>query len=115
MRRTEYFFTMILRYSDIEWNDEPVVWYITCRSIVLTSPGEEFEKPEVHEADEEVQGMCDDVSIVRIWTIKNNCARIWYHNNLAFPTCNFFFDCYINRNTNAAGIDIYFLFKFKML
>ena len=91
---------MILRYSDIEWNDEPVVWFITCRSIVLTSPGEELEKPEVHEADDEVQGMCDDVSMVRIRTIykKKNCARIRYHNSFSFSHLQFFFYCYINRN-----------------
>ncbi|XP_028402946.1 cystatin-B-like [Dendronephthya gigantea] len=50
---------MPLKYSDIEWNGQPVVWYIVCRNIDLAS-GKDSETPSVHDADEEVQEMCDD-------------------------------------------------------
>ena len=60
---------MALKYSDVDWNDQPVVWYIVYRNIELSS-GEAQEKPVVHEADEEVQEMCDDVSNV------GNCVRL---------------------------------------
>mgnify|MGYP002804085642 CR=1 FL=1 len=50
---------MPVKYSDIEWNEQPVVWYIVSRNIELTS-GTNVEQPTTHEADDEVQEMCDE-------------------------------------------------------
>ena len=52
---------MPVKYSDIEWNEQPVVWYIVSRNMQLTS-GTNVEQPSIHEADDEVQEMCDEVS-----------------------------------------------------
>ena len=59
---------MPAKYSDIDWNGQPVVWYIVYRNIELTS-GKNVEKPSIHEADDEVQEMCDDVS--NFWSLRS--------------------------------------------
>ena len=52
---------MPVKYSNVDWDGQPVVWYIVYRNIELT--GENIETPSVHEADDEVQEMCDEVTI----------------------------------------------------
>ena len=52
---------MPIKYSDINWNGQPVVWYIVYKNIELSSEND-AEKPLIHEADDEVQEMCDEVS-----------------------------------------------------
>lgn len=55
---------MPVKYSDIKWDDQPVVWYIVYRNIELSSESD-AEKPLIHEADDQVQEMCDEVSNYR--------------------------------------------------
>ena len=52
---------MPVKYSDIKWDAQPVVWYIVYRNIELSSEPN-VEKPMIHEADDEVQEICDEVS-----------------------------------------------------
>ena len=67
---------MLLKYSDIKWDDNAVKWYITCRSIELTLV-DQTEWLVIHEADDEVQEICDDVSrIPRLYTIAKRTQNI---------------------------------------
>ncbi|CAB4025968.1 Hypothetical predicted protein [Paramuricea clavata] len=64
---------MPVKYSDIEWNGQPVVWYIVYRNIELTS-GKNVEKPSIHEADDEVQEMCDEEQCFLVCLPSGNMA-----------------------------------------